>query len=189
MCGHDSRIAQAGYDAVEPGMPQFLAISLVEGGGVTETSAVTLSQSYPAVPVSIREGRDAVLALAAAGGAIGEQLEAIQLACSEALTNVVVHAYRGAPGQIHLSAGVVSGELWVLVADDGCGLRARSDSPGLGFGLKLIAKSTDGLAIVKRSSGGTELRMRFNLRSDDAGAADQPRGSSSAARTPASPRF
>ena len=189
MCGHDSRIAQAGYDAVEPGMPQFLAISLVEGGGVTETSAVTLSQSYPAIPISIREGRNAVLALAAAGGATGERLEAIQLACSEALTNVVVHAYRGAPGQIHLSAGVVSGELWVLVADDGCGLRARSDSPGLGFGLKLIAKSTDGLAIVKRSSGGTELRMRFNLRSDDAGAADQPRGSSSAARTPASPRF
>jgi anti-sigma regulatory factor (Ser/Thr protein kinase) len=156
---------------------------------VTETSSATLSQSYPATPASVREGRDAVVALAAAAGGSREQLEAIRLACSEALTNVVVHAYPGAAGQLHVSAGVVRGELWVLVADDGCGLRAHSDGPGLGFGLKLIAKSTDGLAIVKRSSGGTELRMRFNLSSDGDWAEDQPRGSVSSARAPASPRF
>jgi serine/threonine-protein kinase RsbW len=156
---------------------------------VTERSAATLSQSYPATPASVREGRGAVVALAARAGARGEQLEAIALACSEALTNAVVHAYQGAVGQIHVSAGVVTGEFWVLVADDGCGLRARSDSPGLGFGLKLIAQSTDGLAIVKRSCGGTELRMRFNLSSDGALSEDQPRVSVSSACAPASPRF
>jgi serine/threonine-protein kinase RsbW len=156
---------------------------------VTETSAATLNHSYPATPTSVREGRGAVVALASTAGAGGEQLEAIALACSEALTNAVVHAYHGAAGQIHISAAVVAGELWVLVADDGCGLRARSDSPGLGFGLKLIAASTDGLAIVKRSCGGTELRMRFNLSSGGALAEDQPRGSVSSACTPASPRF
>jgi anti-sigma regulatory factor (Ser/Thr protein kinase) len=156
---------------------------------VIETRAATLSQSYPATPASVREGRNAVVALAAASGGRPEQLEAIRLACSEALTNVAVHAYHGAAGPIHVSAGVIQGELWVLVADDGCGLRARSDSPGLGFGLKLIAKSTDGLTIVKRSCGGTELRMRFILGSDGAWAEDQPRGSVSCARAPASPRF
>lgn len=156
---------------------------------MTETSAATLNQSYPAIPTSVRDGRRAVVALAATAGANAEQLEAIALACSEALTNVVVHAYHGPVGQIHVSAGVVPGEVWVLVADDGCGLRARSDSPGLGFGLKLIAMSTDGLTLVKRSCGGTELRMRFNLSSDGALAEDQPRGSVSSARAPASPRF
>jgi anti-sigma regulatory factor (Ser/Thr protein kinase) len=156
---------------------------------VTETSAATLSQSYPATPASVRKGRLGVVALAAQAGANGEQLGAIALACSEAMTNVVMHAYHGPAGQIHVSAGVVPGEFWVLVADDGCGLRARSGGPGLGFGLKLIAKSTDGLAIVKRSGGGTELRMRFRLSSGGALAEAQPRGSVASACAPASPRF
>lgn len=156
---------------------------------MAESSAAMLNLSYPATPTSVSEGRGAVVALAASAGAGREQLEAIALACSEALTNAVVHAYQGAAGQVHICAGVVPGELWVLVADDGCGLRARSDRPGLGFGLKLIAKSTDGLSIVKRSGGGTELRMRFNLRSAGALAEAQPRGSVSSAAAPASPRF
>jgi serine/threonine-protein kinase RsbW len=125
-----------------------------------------LSQSYPATAASVTNARRALVALAASAGATGQRLEAVQMAASEALTNVVVHAYRGGHGEIHLSAGVSPGELWVHVADDGCGFRARSDSPGLGYGLKLIAQNTDGLTITKRPNGGTELRMRFHLSSD-----------------------
>ncbi len=154
-----------------------------------KTDSASVSQSYPASSASVGEARRAVVELAAAAGARRRLLEAIALAVSEALTNVVVHAYRDEPGEIHLVATVVSGELWVLVSDDGCGLTARDDSPGLGHGLRLIALSTNSLEIAKRSTGGTELRMRFDLSFDEGVPADQPRGSVSSARSPASSRF
>jgi anti-sigma regulatory factor (Ser/Thr protein kinase) len=92
-----------------------------------------------------------------------EQLHGVRLAVSEALTNVVQHGYTGVPGQIHVTAVAVSGELVILIADDGCGLRPRSDSSGLGFGLAWMAQFSDGLTLVTRSSGGLEVRLRFDL--------------------------
>jgi anti-sigma regulatory factor (Ser/Thr protein kinase) len=82
---------------------------------------------------------------------------------SEAATNVVVHAYEDELGRIQLDAGLSSGELWVLIADDGLGMRPHAQSPGLGFGLSLISQVCDEFAIAKRSSGGLEVRMRFAL--------------------------
>ena len=87
----------------------------------------------------------------------------MRLAVSEAMTNSVLHAYRGEPGQIHVNAAIVSGELWILVSDDGCGLEPRADRPGLGLGLGLISQVSDDFAIVSRASGGTEVRIRFNI--------------------------
>ena len=51
----------------------------------------------------------------------------------------------------------------MLIADSGCGLHAGRESDGLGLGLALIAEMSDGFAVVERSSGGTELRMCFDL--------------------------
>ena len=154
-----------------------------------EIESATVTRSYPAISASVPAARRAVVALAAEAGASRGRLEAIALALSEALTNAVVHAYRGEEGQVHLTAGVVSGELWVLVADDGCGLCARTDSPGLGHGLRLIALSADGLEIVRRSTGGTEVRMQFTLHAAGDVHRAHARGSVSSARTPASSRF
>lgn len=89
--------------------------------------------------------------------------EAVCLAASEAMTNAVVHAYHGQPGRVYVTAAVVSDELWILIADDGRGLEPRSERPGLGLGLGLIAQVTSELAIVPRANGGTEVRMRFDL--------------------------
>ena len=129
----------------------------------SQCSGSSLSASYPATAASVPMARLAVVEFAAAAGASDEQLDAIGLAVCEALANVVVHAYRDRAGPIHVSAAVASGEFWVLIADDGCGLRPRGDSPGLGQGLRLIAYAADDLTIVKRAGGGTELRMRFDL--------------------------
>jgi serine/threonine-protein kinase RsbW len=125
-----------------------------------------LIQSYPAVPASVPEARREVTEFAARAGASGDQLEAIRLAASEALTNVVVHAYRGGEGSgtVYVNADLAGDELWLLIGDDGSGLRANQNSPGLGVGLTLMAKSTDGLTIMNRGTGGTEVRMRFSLR-------------------------
>jgi anti-sigma regulatory factor (Ser/Thr protein kinase) len=132
-----------------------------------------LSQSYPAVAESVPLARRALTAVAASAGAGGERLEEIRLAVSEALTNAVVHAYReGDAGHFHVTAALASGELWVLISDDGRGLHAWNDSRGLGIGLSLISGLSDDFAIVTRASGGTEVQMRFDFNKGSSGRPD-----------------
>jgi anti-sigma regulatory factor (Ser/Thr protein kinase) len=132
-----------------------------------------LNQSYPAVAEAVPLARRALTDVAAAAGAGGERLEEIRLAVSEALTNAVVHAYSGdESGRFHVTAAIASGELWVLISDDGRGLHAFNDSRGLGIGLSLISGLSDDFAIVARASGGTEVQMRFDLRRSPAGTPD-----------------
>jgi anti-sigma regulatory factor (Ser/Thr protein kinase) len=118
----------------------------------------------PAVPASVQRVRDAVRALAA-GRVSG--LGDVDLAVTEAATNVVVHAYRDraagdAPGVLRLAVRREDGFLRVSIADDGVGLSPRHDSPGLGFGLGLIARFADELEI-EQISPGTRVIMRFKL--------------------------
>jgi anti-sigma regulatory factor (Ser/Thr protein kinase) len=133
--------------------------------------------------------RRALADMAASAGAADWQLDRIRLAASEALTNVVLHAYRPRAGEIHVTAGVAANEFWVLIADDGRGIKAGPESDGLGLGLALIAQLTDDYAIVERSSGGTELQLRFAIAPGRSAADRQQRGSLLSATRPASPRF
>ena len=98
-------------------------------------------------------------------GLDGERLADVALAVSEACTNVVIHAYRdrAATGAISVGMAVERSRLLVHVGDDGTGMRPRTDSPGLGLGLPIIASVTDGFAVEPGAHGGTELCMRFNL--------------------------
>jgi len=148
-------------------------------------------RTYDAVPASVPEARHALAAFAAAAGATNDELDVIRLATSEALTNVVVHAYDGRPGHVHVSAAIAENELWVLIGDDGGGLHTGSTRGGLGVGLALIAELSNSFAIVNRSSGGTEVRMRFELekvrcRRPEGGGQSVRRSASSAARPAAS---
>jgi anti-sigma regulatory factor (Ser/Thr protein kinase) len=123
-----------------------------------------LSESRLADAASVGWARRAVAELAVAAGMHGERLEDVRLAVSEAVTNSVAYAYEGAPGDVHVIAAVVSGELWVVIADDGMGMRRRpSEIRGLGLGLGLMARVSDALTILTRSSGGVEVQMRFHL--------------------------
>src|SRR5579884_294012 len=128
-----------------------------------ESEAGSLAESFPAVPESVPRARQAVVKLAVDAGADEEQLDAIRLAISEALTNAVLHAYAGPPGLVHVRVVQDGSGLSVTVADDGAGLRPRLDRRGMGLGLALIAEAAEELAINKRPSGGTELKMRFAL--------------------------
>jgi anti-sigma regulatory factor (Ser/Thr protein kinase) len=124
-----------------------------------------LSTSYPAVPEAVPLARTAVAAVAEASGVAGEQLEEIRLATSEAITNAVVHAYQGgSAGRFHVTVAIAAGELWVLIGDDGRGLHAGNTSRGLGIGLSLISGLSDDFSIVTRATGGTEVQMRFDIR-------------------------
>jgi anti-sigma regulatory factor (Ser/Thr protein kinase) len=124
----------------------------------------TFSATYPAVPDSVPAARKALTDFAQDAGADRDQLQAVRLAASEAITNAIIHAYdRGVDGEVSVSATYLHRELWLLITDTGHGMRARNNSPGLGLGLALIAQLADDFQILSRGSGGTELRMRFNL--------------------------
>ena len=111
----------------------------------------------------MHELRVAVTRFAKSAGVTGELLDQLRLAVSEAVTNVVLHAYVGAaePGPVRLAARVDGGAIEVTVADDGRGMVPRIDSPGLGLGLPLIAQTTDTFDVHQSEGGGTEMRMSF----------------------------
>ncbi len=122
-----------------------------------------LNDSHPAIPDAIAPLRNAVADYARDAGIEGDQLDGVRLAVSEAVTNVVRHAYRGEPGQVHLTVRMVENELWVLVADDGCGLGVPTVDPGLGWGLAIITDACDEFTLAERAAGGAEARMVFRL--------------------------
>lgn len=148
-------------------------VGRIDTGGVRPPSpaAMDFAETYPARLESVASVRAALVDFARRNGASQAAVEAVELAVSEAATNVVVHAYDDAAeaGVIEVAAAFAAGELWVLVADGGAGLRPRRDGPGLGLGLGLIAQVSDGVDIVNRAGGGLELRMRFALDSVDRG--------------------
>ncbi len=123
-----------------------------------------LTESYPAVAASVPLARAVVGACAERAGLTTERVDAVRLAVTEAVTNAVRHAYPDREGVIEVTTGLVGDdELWVFVADHGCGQQARSRDPGLGFGLGLMAEVCDEFVVAERAQGGTEVRMCFRL--------------------------
>ena len=111
--------------------------------------------------------RHAAVQFARANGVPDRLLNDLHLAISEAVTNAVVHAFRDReqPGTITVSVNVRAGHMAeVSVRDDGIGMSRRSDSPGLGFGLRLIASVADEVEHRSPRDGtGFELWMCFPL--------------------------
>jgi anti-sigma regulatory factor (Ser/Thr protein kinase) len=134
-------------------------------GSLESAGPARLSCVWPAVAASVGEARSAVSAFAAAAGATGDAVAAVSLAVSEAVTNAVLHAYldRDEPGPVEVRARRESDTVVVEVADEGRGMLPRTDSPGLGLGLPLIAQMTQSLEVHDRDGGGTEIRMAFAL--------------------------
>jgi len=86
--------------------------------------------------------REAVLSFAEACGVTEAVRVDIALAVGEACSNVVMHAYVGAPapGSLTVEASHPSCELVVAVRDEGRGMLPRPDSPGLGLGLSIMGR-------------------------------------------------
>jgi anti-sigma regulatory factor (Ser/Thr protein kinase) len=133
-----------------------------------DAGSLVFSRAYRAIDAAVPQARAAITEYAARAGATAEQLDAVRLATSEAVTNVVRYAYRGSDGEVRLTATVVENELWVLVADDGCGHQTPTDQPGLGLGIALMATMSVELVLAERAEGGTEARMRFLIGVDGA---------------------
>jgi anti-sigma regulatory factor (Ser/Thr protein kinase) len=125
-----------------------------------------------AIPEQVSLARHAVTRLATAAGLDDDLRAGVALAVSEACSNVVIHAYAGTdPGELHVRAEATAGRLTVAVGDRGKGMCPRSDSPGIGLGLPLMASLCSTLEVRERKGGGTEICMVFTSAAVDAGAA------------------
>jgi serine/threonine-protein kinase RsbW len=121
--------------------------------------------TMPASPESPGLARRLVRAYGARHGVGADVLAALALCVSEAVSNVVVHAYRALdePGEVEVEAQKPDGYLCLYVRDQGDGFAPRVDSPGLGLGLPIISSSASAVELRNRASGGSEIVMRFDL--------------------------
>ena len=124
----------------------------------------------PAQPDSVGVLRRLLTEHAIRIGADADVRDRVRLAVTEAVTNVVMHAYRHAPepGDVIVVAEQEDDRLVVQVCDEGMGMVPRIDSPGLGLGLGLMAQMADAFDILKRPHGGVEVRLEFSLRDPSA---------------------
>jgi anti-sigma regulatory factor (Ser/Thr protein kinase) len=117
-----------------------------------------LELTLPAESESVAKARHAAADFAREEGADPDD---IALAVSEAVSNAVIHAFRGRDsGNVDIRAFPDGDSLVVSVSDDGVGVTPNPDSPGLGLGLALIGSLSAGVELRKEGHG-TTLVMRF----------------------------
>jgi anti-sigma regulatory factor (Ser/Thr protein kinase) len=115
----------------------------------------------PATPAAAQALRGEMAAIARECGLSAERVNDVKLAVSEAVTNVVQHAYRDRePGDVTATARHEGGTLRIVIADSGGGMVPRTDSPGHGLGLPLIAQLTDAFEVISNATG-TEIHLTF----------------------------
>jgi serine/threonine-protein kinase RsbW/stage II sporulation protein AB (anti-sigma F factor) len=119
-----------------------------------------LDLEFPGEPASVARARHAVAHLARE---LGAPVNGVRLAVSEAVTNAVLHGYRGEQsGMVQVQAGVERGRLVCVVRDFGVGMSPNPDSPGLGLGLPLIGRVADDLRI-EGDPGETVVSFAFPI--------------------------
>jgi len=111
----------------------------------------------------VTQARHAVAIFARAYGASDATVNAMTLAVSEAATNAVMHAFVNlVPGRVSIIAEAGESSLLIRVTDDGRGMTPRTDSPGLGLGLSVMASVSSSCDVCPGPAGiGTDVRMQF----------------------------
>lgn len=104
-----------------------------------------------------------------------EELADLRCAVSEAVTNCVVHAYRGSIGEISLTIQYYSDRtLRITVADKGCGIpdveKARlplyttqPDEDRCGLGFSIMENFCDKLTVTSSLNKGTKVTLTRRL--------------------------
>ena len=110
--------------------------------------------TFPSLSVNEAYARTAVTAFAAQLDLTIEEIADIRTAVSEAVTNAIVHGYRGTVGTIELCVKLLEGnEVYIRIKDCGCGIpdvaqameplyttAAAEERAGLGFAVAVCQK-------------------------------------------------
>ncbi len=134
----------------------------------------------PAKSVNESVARSVISAFSAELSPTVEELGDIRCAVSEAVTNCIVHAYRGLPegqfGLIYISARLYdTREISIEISDNGCGIedpelaRRANFTTGesgerCGMGFLVMESFTDFLSVKSKVGRGTTVLMRKILK-------------------------
>lgn len=130
-----------------------------------------MSLCFPALSVNEGVARSAVAAFCAQQNPSATELADIKCAVSEAVTNCIVHAYRGTAGMIYITVVLgQDGNIRVVIKDKGCGIvdirQAReplftTDAAGerSGMGFTVMENFMDRLRVRSRVGRGTVVMM------------------------------
>jgi serine/threonine-protein kinase RsbW len=117
----------------------------------------------PAMPTSVPRMRRDLDRVLAQQGVAEERRADVALVLTEAAGNVVVHAYGPRrPGPLYASAQLPGQTLIASVVDSGRGTGSPSQTPGAGFGLRLMGQLADELLIRSNEpEPGTSVQAYF----------------------------
>lgn len=119
-----------------------------------------LALQLPAVPESLPVLRHTLGRWLAQAGAGDGDIYEISVACAEACTNAIEHAYRAAEAQVNIEARLVDGEVDVTVQDSGQWREPRGEHRGRGI---ILMRGLMDDVQVARTVQGTTVRMRRRL--------------------------
>lgn len=107
--------------------------------------------------------RETLSGMAETVGVDGVDLNDIRTAVTEACNNVVLHAYEGEEGPLHVEVYLSADVVEVVVRDHGTGIKPhiRDEKAALGIGLSIIQALAPRVEFRDVAGGGTEVRMEF----------------------------
>ena len=139
-----------------------------------------MTLSLPAISINEAVSRSVISAFVASLDPTVEELGDLRCAVSEAVTNCIVHAYKGypadEPGIIYISVRLYDNrEVTVEISDTGCGIedteRARQPmfttgefGERCGMGFLVMESFTDYLHVESKPGEGTTVLMRKKLK-------------------------
>lgn len=137
----------------------------------------TFACSFMATNLDARSGVSNVVAELRTLGVPGSRVDEVQIALTEAVNNVVEHAYAGAvPGEVMIQAKLLSERLWISITDAGAPYPAGAlpvgqpadievpteDLPEGGFGWFLIRELASQVQ-YERTNGNNNLSLCFEI--------------------------
>lgn len=140
--------------------------------------------TFPANSANEALARAAVSAFLIPADPTAQELADLRTVISEAVTNAIVHGYRGTAGDVSIVLRMLPERtIYLRVSDKGCGIpdipkameplytsAPEEDRAGLGFAI--MQTFTDTLHVRSTPGKGTILTMRRRLGNDHAEAAD-----------------
>lgn len=130
-----------------------------------------LKFSLPALSVNEGVARAIVGAFCAQLNPTVEEIADLKCAVSEAVTNSIVHGYRGQGGMLYISVCLYDDRsIAVAIRDRGCGIpdvalartplyTTNTDGERSGMGFSVMETFTDRLSVRSRIGGGTRVNM------------------------------
>jgi serine/threonine-protein kinase RsbW len=131
--------------------------------GAGRAIVVAAHWSGDALPGEVARLRAAAGTFATRLGASDALVADVRIAVSEALSNVIMHAFPGAPGRLYTRANAdpTSGLVTFSVRDYGIGFGPRPDGPGMGMGVGIMTALSHAIEIAAPADGGTEVHLTF----------------------------